>query len=84
MLSHDKLTKMEERWCKIHSDLSDFTGKSLEKIKNQVLAADVDGSTLISHSYYGPGCKDRSAMIAMIEVVSTVTTDLRPQEGICL
>ena len=51
MLSHDKLTETQKCWCKICPDLSDFTGKSLDKIKNQVLAADSDGSTLISRSY---------------------------------
>ena len=61
MLSHDKLTRTQERWWKIYSD-RDFTGKSFEKIKNQVLSDNPDESILISYSHYGPGRGDRSAM----------------------
>ena len=61
VLSHDKLTKTEDRWRRKNSDLSDFTGKSIEKIKIQVLDDEANGSTLISRSYYGPGHEGRSA-----------------------
>ena len=61
MLSHDKLSKTQERWRKKDPGLSDFAGKSLGKIKNQVFAADADVSTLSSNSYYRPGREGQSA-----------------------
>ena len=68
-----KVTDSQERWRKKSPNLSDFTGKSLEKITKQVYAAeaDADGSTIdtessrgrdddrSSRSYYGPGRGNR-------------------------
>ena len=69
----NKLTGLQERWQKTDPDLNDFNGKSLKKIKFQVIAANTDSSTIETiesnrrynsdhnHSYYGPGRKNRSA-----------------------
>ena len=50
----NKLTKTQEYWHKKDPDRSVFTSKSLKKIKNQVFAANIDGSTFSSNSYYRP------------------------------
>ena len=41
-----KNSESQERWRKKSPNLSDFSGKSLEKIKSQVFSADADESTI--------------------------------------
>ena len=42
----NRLTDSQEHWHKKDPDLKYFSGNSLEKIKNQVIAANTNGSSI--------------------------------------